>query len=81
MEKSTVFIKVQGLSGSGKTTIAHKIAQLLNDYLIHTEIWEYEDYCKDDITEASLKRNLKALSSKIDVVIQTEQMKRHIILD
>ena len=78
-EKATVFIKIQGLAGKGKTTIACKIARVLKSHLIHTDVWEFDDSYEADVTDAAIDRNLNALSSKINVVIQTEQMKRHII--
>ena len=78
-EKATVFIKIQGLCATGKTTIACKLARALKAQGIKTEVWEFDDAYQDDITDASIDRNLKALSPKINVIIQTEQMKRHCV--
>ena len=79
IEKSTVFIKISGLCGTGKTTIACKLARALKAQGIDTEVWEFDDSYQDDITDESIDRNLKALSTKIKVIIQTEQIKRHCV--
>ena len=76
-EKATVFIKIAGLCATGKTTIACKLARALKAQGIDTEVWEFDDSYQDDITDEAIDRNLKALSPKIRVIIQTEQMKRH----
>jgi uridine kinase len=75
-EKSTVFIKIAGTCGTGKTTIACKLARVLKAQGISTDLWEFDDSHQDDITDEAIDRNLKALSPKIHVVIQTEQLKR-----
>jgi len=78
-EKPTVFIKIQGLCGTGKTTIACKLGRALKKLGIETEVWEFDDSYQDSITDENIDKNLKALSSKINVIIQTEQIKRHCI--
>jgi adenylylsulfate kinase-like enzyme len=78
-DKNTVFVKIGGLCGTGKTTIAVKLARVLKESGIDAEVWEHDDSWKDGITEDEINRNLKSLSPKIKVVIQTEQMKRHVV--
>lgn len=76
MKPITVFIKIQGLCGTGKTTIAVKLARILKEYGIPTEVWENNYFPNDDTSDDRIEKNLKALSPKIEVVIQTEQLKR-----
>jgi adenylylsulfate kinase-like enzyme len=77
--KATVFVKIQGLCGTGKTTIAHKLARALKAQGISTEVWEFDDSYQYGFADEEIDRNLKALSSKINVIIQTEQMNRHCV--
>ncbi len=77
-EKQTVFVRVAGLCGTGKTTIGVKLGRALKAAGIDAELWEY-DNSFEKLTDEEVDRNLKALAPKISVIIQTEQMKRHVL--
>jgi adenylylsulfate kinase-like enzyme len=77
-EKHTVFVRVAGVCGTGKTTIAVKLGRALKALGIDAEVWEH-DNSWDNLTDEEVERNLKALAPKISVVIQTEQMNRHVL--
>ena len=78
-EKQIVYVKILGECGTGKTTIAVKLGRMLKQMGIPTDVLEYDASYQDDITEEAIDRNLKALSSKVAVVILTEQVKRHVL--
>ena len=79
MKDQTVFVRISGQAGTGKTTLAVKLARVLKEYGIESETWEYDDSCQQDLTDEALNTNLKSLGSKIKVIIQTEQIKRHLV--
>lgn len=78
-EKKTVFIKIQGLCATGKTSMAAKIGRALRELGINTSVWELDDRCDQDLSPEAVDRNLKALAPKIDVIIETQQLKRLVL--
>lgn len=76
MKESTVFIRILGEAGSGKTTIANHIGRALKESGIETEIWDNDNSAVD---LSAIKRNLKAMGPNVRVIIQTEQVKKHIV--
>lgn len=77
--KEIVQIRISGVAGSGKTTLACKIGRLLKKHGIEVDVWEYDDSYDDNISEVQLQENMERLSKKVKVTIQTEQVKRHFV--
>ena len=50
----TVFVRISGQAGTGKTTLAVKLARVLKEYGIESETWEYDDSCQQDLTDEAL---------------------------
>ena len=80
MKKSTIFVKIQGGQGKGKTLIAAKLARIFKKIGIDSEVWESDGSWVNDITDKSLNLTLKSLGTKVKVIVQTEQVNRHSIL-
>jgi thymidylate kinase len=79
MKDKTVFIRIAGIAGAGKTTLAVKIGRVLKDLGIECEVYDWDASHVEDISDKRVDENLTALASRVHVVIQTEQMKRHVM--
>lgn len=75
-KKQTVFIRILGEQGTGKTCMGFKIGKILAAHGINSRFYEYNDD-NTDIDETTINRNLNSLSERVDVIIQTEHMKEH----
>lgn len=71
----TVYVEIAGECGTGKTTIAHALKNVLKSHGMSVTVLD-DEFNDDAVTPEKIDRNLSAIGHKGSVIIRSRQLSR-----